>query len=269
MFSTRCCVHYAALIILAAAAGANDQVSSINSAVLQPRVFNDVPGATYTGVNNYPMLVLLGEQGVSAHSGYANRDVWNFSANGGLSAYQFQNNDYFNASFGVTLTGGSAGYDLEAGFLFSNPSGTFGGDLQIVVNAAGTVVQFGGPSFYPFSPIVGGTSVPNYVPGETYTLGLNYVIDPKTGQNAFQYSVNGQFAASSLGNAYFDLGPGVGIGGLGNYLGGYFQIQTDAGNPSNSGTALFDISIVSVPEPATLALLGLGILTLVFRRRGN
>ena len=38
--------------------------------------------------------------------------------------------DYFTASFGLTLSGGIAGKDLEGGFLFSNPSGTWGGDDQ-------------------------------------------------------------------------------------------------------------------------------------------
>ena len=52
---------------------------------------------------------------MSAPTGWANRDVWYFSANGGSSAYQFQNNDYFHASFQVTLTGsGTPGIDLEA-----------------------------------------------------------------------------------------------------------------------------------------------------------
>ena len=38
----------------------------------------------------------------------------------------FQTGDYFTASFGLTLSGGIAGKDLEGGFLFSNPSGALG-----------------------------------------------------------------------------------------------------------------------------------------------
>jgi hypothetical protein len=257
---------------------AYSQVSSINSVVIDPRVYNDVPSATLTTVDNYPSSISFTEANVSSATGYANRDEWQFSANGGSGAYQFQNNDYFNASFQVALSGGTTGYDLEAGFLFSNPSGNFGGDLQTFITAAGVVAQVGGPSYYPFSPAAGGYpgaggSVPNYAEGETYTMGLDYVIDPNTGKNAFEYSVNGAFAASSTGDPYFDLGPGQSVGSPGDTLGGYFQIQTDPNNPNNTGSAVFsDVTITSaVPEPSTLALLIAGFLTLsprLLRRRG-
>jgi hypothetical protein len=90
--------------------------------------------------------------------------------------------------------------------------------------------------------------------------------------NAFQYSANGLFANTGTGGTtYYDLGPGVGAGSIGgNALGGYLQIQNDPSNPSNNGTAVFgDITITPapVPEPSTLAFLGLGIVSLLFRRR--
>jgi hypothetical protein len=269
-----CC---AALVGFAITTGAYAQVSSINSAIIKSRVFNDIPGATGTYINSYPGSISFSEAGVSQPTGFADRDVWQFSNNGGASAYQFNANDYFNASFNITLTGGTTGLDLEAGFLFSNPGGTWGGDLQSLVTAAGVVVQFGGPSYYPFSPAAGGYpgvggSVPNYVTGTSYNLGMIYTIDPNTGNKAFEYYVNGQYAASAPGNPYFDLGTGVSIGSPGDFLGGYLQIQNAPNNPNNAGTALFsDIRIVPfvpVPEPATFAMIGTGFLSLVlFRRR--
>jgi len=271
-------------LCLAAASGAYAQVSSINSVIIS-HVYNDMPGATPSSFNSYPGNVTLNESGVSrTNSGGLNRDVWYFSNNGGVSAYQFQNNNYFNASFNITLAGNGnpASVGLEAGWLFSNPSGSIGGDLQSLVTGAGVVVQFGGPSYYPFSPAAGGYppaagssppgGVPNYTEGQTYTMGLNYILDPNTGMNAFQYSVNGVFALSSPGNRYFDLGPGAGPNGSpGSTLGGYFQIGNDPSHPNNGGTATFSaITITSIPEPSTFALLSMGIVALgavVSRRR--
>src|ERR1035438_4340198 len=194
---------FATLVGLAAASGAYAQVSSINSAIIVPRVFNDVPSATFTPGNAYPGLISFTEANVSG-SGFANRDVWYFSNNHGASAYQFQNNDYFHASMSIWLNGGDPGLDLEAGWLFSNSSGSMGGDLQSLVTKSGVVVQFGGPSYYPFSPAAGGYppaagssppgGVPNYTEGQTYAMGLNYILDPNTGRNAFGYSAHGAYA---------------------------------------------------------------------------
>src|ERR1035437_5603902 len=280
MNSLQRCTCKATLIglCLAVASGAYAQVSSINSAYIDPNsVFQpQIPGSVFTGVSNLgnpqngTLAVSLNELNVGNPGGgantYANQNVWFFSNNNGVSAYQFQAGDYFHASFSLTLSGGTPLKDLEAGFLFSNPSGNFGGNLQIPVVNNGVIFQAGGPSFFPFSPAAGGTSVPNYVVGTTITEGLNYVVDPITSMNAFQYSVNGVYALSSPGNTYFDLGPGQFVGSPGDTLGGYFQIQT-SGNPNNAnnGTVVFDN--ITIPEPSTLAFLGLGMVALLLRRR--
>jgi len=261
MNSLQHCTCKATLIglCLAFASGAYAQVSSINSAVIFPRVFNDVPGATFTPVNAYPGLISLSEAGMSAPTGFANRDVWQFSNNGGASAYQFQNGDYFNASFNLTLTGNPITPRKEAGFLFSTVND---GDIQFIVNTDGhEVVQFGGISFYSFSA----ASIVSYNSGDTIKLGMSY-FQAGDGNNALQFFANGN--ASPV----FEFGPTVGSGALdignGSTLGGYFQIVNDPNNPNNAGTALFqDINIYSVPEPSMLAFLGLGILPLLLRRR--
>jgi hypothetical protein len=244
----RFCIAAATGLALAAANDTFAQISTINGIAIKPRVFDDIPSATLITVTN-DSTVIFNETNVTSSTGFANRDVWYFSADGGSTPYLFQSNDYFSASFKATITGGTPGKDIEAGFLFSDPSGNFGGDLQIIATGSGVVFQGGGPSYYPFSPLAGGFpgkggSVANYVEGRTYTFGLNFVQDPNTGLDAFQYSVNGQYAASAPNNTYFDLGAGQFIGSPGDFLGGYFQIQTVSNNPANAGLVVFqDISI--------------------------
>ena len=262
MTSLQRCAWNAALIGVCVAAlnGANAQVSSINSAVVTPRFYNDITNATFTGVNSYPGTISFTETGVSQPTGFADRDVWQFSNNGGTSAYQFQNGNYFMASFNLTLTGTPITPRKEAGFLFSTAND---GDIQFIVNTDGhEVVQFGGISFYSFS----GNNIVSYNSGDTINLGMRYFMDGN-GDNALQFFANGNASpvfdfTSTVGSGALDIGNG-------STLGGYFQIVNDPSNPSNSGSAVFG-NITIAPEPSTLAFLGLGIVSLgsvMLRRR--
>jgi hypothetical protein len=276
---TPVCRHYATFIglLLVAANGAYGQVSSIDSAYINPNsnFQPPIPGSVFTSsTSGNPQTGTLGVSlneanlGSSGGNGYANQNLWFFSNNGGTSAYNFQANDYFNASYTLTLSGGTSGLDMEGGFFFANPNNdlSFGGNIQIVVvgqgGNAGVVFEGGGPSFHLFAP--NGT----YVNGTSITLGMNYVIDPNNGMNALQYSVNGVFATGLNDGTYDDINvQSPNSFGPGDTLGGYFQIQTTGNtNSPNSGVAQFsNIHIISVPEPSALALLFLGLLPLARR----
>jgi hypothetical protein len=161
----------------------------------------------------------------------------------------------------LTLTGSPITPRKEAGFLFN--TGT-DGEIQFIVNTDGhEVVQFGGISFWSFNdPAHGGLT---YNSGDTIHLGMKYFLDGN-GKNAMQFFANGS------SSAVFEFGPTVSAGALGiddsSTLGGYFQIVNDPSNPNNSGSAVFqNISITAVPEPSALALLGLGSVGLLLRRK--
>ncbi len=226
------------------------QVSTINSVVYSPREFNDIPGATVTVVSNYPSLISISEQNVVASSGFANRDNWRFSADG-TTAYKFGNNDFFAATMTITLTGNPISPRKEAGFMLN----TIGGDGQFIVNTdAHEVVAFGGPlPFFAFPS--------TFNSGDTITLGMTYFLDGN-GKRAVIYSANG---AVSPALEFSNLEQGI----IDNStLGGYFQIVRIAPEATNDGSATFaNIGIVTVPEPSTCALLGLGFLAMLWRRR--
>jgi len=234
---------FVAFIAIGFSNAAYSQVRSINSVVITPHVFNDVPSAIFTGVTNYPSLVSLSEQNVSKASGFADRDVWQFS-NNGTNAYQFQNDDFFHVSFELTLTGSPITPRKEAGFLFSTASS---GDIQSIVNTDGhEVVQFGGIGFYSFNVQHGIT----YTSGNKITLGIDYFLDAN-GKHALVFSANGVRSPVQE----FTTG-GIGTG----TLGGYFQIVNDPTNSTNSGTAVFENISLSTTLPffTSVADKGLG-----------
>lgn len=206
--------------------------SGINSAVIHSRVFNDYPGATFTGVNNYPSLISFSEANVVAPTGFANRDDWRFSSDGGVSDHLFNNNEYWSVSMTLTLTGTPTSPRKEAGLRLDS---SIGGDGQFIVNTdAHEIVAFGGPlPFYSF----GNT----YNSGTPITLGMTY--ENIGGTNGIVYSANG---VNSPFLPMSNLEQGV-ING--STLGGYLQV------------------VGVVPEPSSVALIGLGALTVILRRR--
>jgi hypothetical protein len=206
--------------------------SGINSAVIHSRVFNDYPGATFTGVNNYPSLISLSEANVVGPSGFANRDDWRFSSNG-TTDHLFGHTEYWSISATLTLTGTPTSPRKEAGFRLDS---SIGGDGLFIVNTdAHEIVAFGGPlPFYSFAPST-------YNSGTPIVLGMTY--ENIGGTNGIVYSANG---VNSPFLPMTNLEQGVLDGST---LGGYLQV------------------VGIVPEPSSVALIGLGALTLYLRRR--
>lgn len=99
-------VCLSAFIGLAAATVAN---ATIDSAVLNLRVFNDEPGSSLTTFNNYPALVEISDTRFSS-VGFAN--LHNFHLADAGVEHAFANNEAFSFSADLTISGGNNG---EAG----------------------------------------------------------------------------------------------------------------------------------------------------------
>ncbi len=153
---------------------------AINSGIVHPRVYNDYPGATLTTVNNYPSLVSFNESNVLGLSGFANRNDWCFSSDGGLTDHLFQNNEYWSVSLALTLTGAPISPRKEAGLRLNS---SIGGDGLFILNTdAHEIVAFGGPlPFYSF----GNT----FNSGDTVLMGMQYL--NVSGINGIIYSADG------------------------------------------------------------------------------
>jgi hypothetical protein len=180
------------------------------------------------------------------------------SANGGASAYNFGIDDSFIFTTRLTLTDGLNSPRKEAGIRFNSPIG----DLLFIVNSdAREIVTFGGP-FHLFG--AGATG---------YTLGTSILLGVK--------QIAGGDGIGGIPNTiefFIDRGSGIETTGplpWTNLEGGLpsYQVGVYAQGSSNSGAvdyinALFaETTYSQIPEPSTLALVGMGLVGLTIRRK--
>ena len=229
-----------ALALVALSAGAAfAQFSSINGAVVNQE-FHDDALSIFTPVVNYPTQIILSDQAVNMKSPgtYANRDVFRLSDDGGVSAFQFSDTNFFNITFTLTLQG-NIKPRKEAGYLIDTPFG----QGQFIVNSDGhEVVIFGGPfPFFSFNNTYGLT----YNLGDTITLGVTYFQDTD-GTHKIVYHANAFDSPAFLFDTtqFNPMSPGIFNGGM---IGGYIQVPIDVNNPTNGASATFqNITITPV-----------------------
>jgi hypothetical protein len=232
--------------------------AQINNAVIVDRVFNDDPDSISSHFNAWPSILLTDNKvdGDGVAPDWANRHAW-FVSSDGVSELQISLSQPWTMSFDLTLIGVPTAPRKEAGYLIriGMPWGYSEG--QFIVNTdAHEVVAFGWPfPFYSFNASHG----LSYNSGDTIRLGVTFFKDPADGLYKVIYSANGisspALALESQGLFTGWITPG-----------GYLQVQVDKNNPRNGGAALFN-NIAVVPEPASVAVLGLGVAALAMRRR--
>jgi hypothetical protein len=259
------------LAVLAAAAFSGGALASpdIDSAIVHTRIWNDADYSTVTFGNFYPSSLWIRDENLDDY-GWANRHNFRLSENGGISDAVFMNNDAFEFYADIMLTGTA---DSEGGLNLSpwwsqNVDGVF-----MVRTNDGEVSCWGGRlPFYNFTADQGLT----YTKGTTVRLGMIYdphsltEEDPGTIQY-FYTDVDGTTYPSPI--LEFDQGnpaedPPYGLWGILNdaRVGGYFMPLVNNQIPGNWGQVDFE-NMVYVPEPASLALVGLAGLALLRRRR--
>ncbi len=244
-----------AVLSLGLAAWANAQM---NTAVIIDRLFNDDPDSISSHINAWPTVLLTDNKvdGDGAAPDFANRHAWFVSADG-VSELQIPLTSPWLVEFDLTLIATPVAPRKEAGFLvrIGMPWGYSEGYF-IVNTDAHEVVAFGWPfPFYSFNANHG----LSYNAGATIKMGMQFFKDPADALYKVIYCANGTSS------------PALALDSQGLFTGwitpgGYLQVQIDAWNPGNAGAALFN-NIVAVPEPASIAVLGLGVAALALRRR--
>jgi hypothetical protein len=200
-----------------------------NDVVILDRVFNDDSDSISNHVKNLPTVILSDTKvdGDGSPPEFANRHAWFVSADG-VNPLQIPLDVEWTLEYDLTLTGNPVTPRKEAGGFVRIGMPWGYSELQFMVNTdAHEVVAFGYPfPFYRFAL--------SYNSGDTIHLGIRFFKDTD-GQYKVIYMAN---ALSSPALALADQSIII----QRNWIspGGYLQVNIQAGNPNNEGTAVFD-----------------------------
>lgn len=272
---------FSVIAMLACTGAAMAQVSSINGGAVEARRFNDF-GTTVLAINgtSYPAPGVGAIAGLGGGvqitesrfptafeqpTGFANRHEVAFSNNNGATAYNFMNNESFEICFNINVSGGNTSRRKESGLTIRNPrplnNPPFVDDGQIMVASDGEVAAFGAAQ-----PFIGLGNI--YTAGTTGLFRLIYT-SPGTLNAKATYRLIFTDAVTGLHDSGHRLW-GNEADGTNGYNDGtnifmFIQSQRDA-TINDSGNVVYS-NMKFIPTPGAVALLGLGAVAGLRRRR--
>ncbi|CAN5522400.1 hypothetical protein BH09PLA1_BH09PLA1_35090 [soil metagenome] len=251
----------AAITLLPASA-----MAQFNGWKTNARVFNDFTTSTLTisNSNTNPGTVVIDDRGFvddGIGGNFANRHDVMASTNGGATAANINIGQGFTIQANVRLEDGSNAPRKEAGFRINSP---VTGDLLFLVNSdAGEIVTFGGGGpFFSFGSNGGGNG---YTPGQTILMGMTYRSGFGGNPGTSEYFINRGAGLETSGQLAWSNTEG---GPVNFNVGVYGQFSPNLSNTQDFATATFNnLSIVAIPEPASIGLLSLAGVSMLARRR--
>jgi hypothetical protein len=233
---------------------------AIDSAVINPRIWNDDPGSTLTADNSYPTLVEISDTRTGA-PGFVN--LHNFHLADAGVEHAFSNGEAFSFSADLTISGAGDG---EAGLQLSPWwSQSVDGNFNFRTTD-GEIAAFGGRlPFYSFTA----SHAITYTKGDTIRVGLDYNPNSLSSGNPATITYNLTMGATDFTSGPLAFNEGNVLEGFGSWghlddarVGGYLKVFSSSDNL----TAQWE-NMNYVPVPSSIVLTGLGVLGLMMRRR--
>ncbi|MCC6320340.1 MAG: PEP-CTERM sorting domain-containing protein [Phycisphaerales bacterium] len=256
-----------AAVVFACSGSALAQYGSINSLAEAPYWFADYFGESNLTITNNGLAGVRVEDRNFINSGFANRHHFALAVGG--VPYRFQTNQSFKFECDVVITGPGR---TEAGIwhgtapFFPNSANADTGQFMVRPPATQTgaeIAAFGGrmPFFSSNQPENAGMPAA----ARDTTFHLTFIYNADVSPRTYQYGVNGVFTPLKI--------EGIDTAGflpdslLGVFVQGPNWFGPTDEHPRGDVDVQFTNLSIMIPAPASLALLGLGGLTALRRRR--
>lgn len=258
--SKLCVVVGLAAGLAATSVASADLFSNINGYSTYDRWFGDYPGTSVNWTNGGLPSLRVQESDYASSTGFATRNVA-FLSIGGVPV-QFNPAQSFRFEVDATINS-IGGFNTEAGIVFGtapnlpSSAGADTGNLMMRLGTSPEIAAFGSTSPF-FSSNFGAGQAAGFVPGSVgQTYRLTFLYETSAFGTTYTYGV---------GNTFITLAGSPILAG--SYLGVYAQGPNNFPiTPGYTKDVTFSNASITIPAPASAALLGLGGLVVARRRR--